>query len=140
MCRWRSRPQHQKRTFRPRALSTCKLLVISSTGRALTDVREPSRLSPLHHLFDSGFARSPLKPTVRNIGSGYSRSDVMSSSRAHPASFIVSVSSSFRRFSTLFGTAWFWTLPEVHDAQKEIDTLNNHFRRSIGMPDEQETR
>ena len=40
----------------------------------------------------------------------------------------------------LFGTAWFWTLPEVHETQKEIDTLNSHFRRSIGMSDEPETR
>src|SRR5262249_36027225 len=31
----------------------------------------------------------------------------------------------------LFGTAWFWTLPEVHEAQKEIDARIDEFRRSV---------
>ena len=31
----------------------------------------------------------------------------------------------------LFGTAWFWTLPEVHEAQKEIDAQIAEFRGSI---------
>ena len=35
----------------------------------------------------------------------------------------------------VFGTAWFWTLPEVHDAQEEIDALNRQFRRYIGVND-----
>ena len=35
----------------------------------------------------------------------------------------------------VFGTAWFWALPEVHDVQEEIDTLNSQFRRSIGVHD-----
>jgi hypothetical protein len=35
----------------------------------------------------------------------------------------------------VFGTAWFWALPEVHDVQEEIDTLNSQFRRSIGVND-----
>jgi len=35
----------------------------------------------------------------------------------------------------VFGTAWFWTLPEVHDVQEEIDALNDQFRRYIGMND-----
>ena len=35
----------------------------------------------------------------------------------------------------VFGTAWFWTLPEVHDAQEEIDALNNQFRQYIGVND-----
>jgi hypothetical protein len=33
----------------------------------------------------------------------------------------------------VFGTAWFWTLPEVHEVQKEIDTLTRQFRRYIGL-------
>ena len=33
----------------------------------------------------------------------------------------------------LFGTAWFWTLPEIHSVQREINALTNLFRRSIGM-------
>ena len=33
----------------------------------------------------------------------------------------------------VFGTAWFWTLPEVHDVQEEIDALNSQFRRYIGV-------
>ena len=33
----------------------------------------------------------------------------------------------------VFGTAWFWTLPEVHEVQKEIDTLRRQFRRYIGL-------
>ena len=28
----------------------------------------------------------------------------------------------------LFGTAWFWTLPEVHRVQREINALTNLFR------------
>jgi len=40
----------------------------------------------------------------------------------------------------LFGTAWFWTLPEVHEVQKEIDALNARFRRSIGISHGRETR
>ena len=36
----------------------------------------------------------------------------------------------------LFGTAWFWTLPEVHRVLREIDALTNLFRRSIGMDGE----
>jgi hypothetical protein len=36
----------------------------------------------------------------------------------------------------LFGTAWFWTLPEVHRVQREINALTNLFRRSIGMDGE----
>ena len=35
----------------------------------------------------------------------------------------------------VFGTAWFWTLPEVHDVQQEIDALSSQFRRYIGMND-----
>ena len=35
----------------------------------------------------------------------------------------------------VFGTAWFWALPEVQDVQEEIDTLNSQFRRSIGVND-----
>ena len=34
-----------------------------------------------------------------------------------------------------FGTAWFWTSPEVHDVQEEIDALNSQFRRYIGVND-----
>jgi hypothetical protein len=33
----------------------------------------------------------------------------------------------------VFGTAWFWTLPEVHEVQKEIDVLTQEFRRYIGL-------
>jgi hypothetical protein len=33
----------------------------------------------------------------------------------------------------VFGTAWFWTLPEVHDVQTEIDALSSQFRRYIGV-------
>ena len=33
----------------------------------------------------------------------------------------------------LFGTAWFWTLPEVHEAQKEIDARNAELRRLINQ-------
>ena len=33
----------------------------------------------------------------------------------------------------LFATAWFWTLPEVHRVEREIEALTNLFRRSIGM-------
>jgi hypothetical protein len=33
----------------------------------------------------------------------------------------------------VFGTAWFWTLPEVHEVQKEIDTLRGQFRSYIGV-------
>jgi hypothetical protein len=33
----------------------------------------------------------------------------------------------------MFGTAWFWTLPEVHDVQQEIDALCSQFRRYIGI-------
>jgi hypothetical protein len=33
----------------------------------------------------------------------------------------------------VFGTAWFWTLPEVHEVQKEIDALSEEFRRYIGL-------
>ena len=36
----------------------------------------------------------------------------------------------------LFGTAWFWTLPEIHRAQREINALTDLFRRSIGMDGE----
>jgi hypothetical protein len=36
----------------------------------------------------------------------------------------------------VFGTAWFWTLPEVHDVQEEIDALSSQFRRYIGVNDE----
>ena len=36
----------------------------------------------------------------------------------------------------LFGTAWFWTLPEVQEVQWEIDALAIQFRRSIGMDGE----
>jgi hypothetical protein len=35
----------------------------------------------------------------------------------------------------VFGTAWFWTLPEVHDVQEEIDALSSQFRRYIGVSD-----
>jgi hypothetical protein len=35
----------------------------------------------------------------------------------------------------VFGTAWFWTLPEVHDVQEEIDALSSEFRRYIGVND-----
>ena len=35
----------------------------------------------------------------------------------------------------VFGTAWFWTLPEVHDVQEEIDALTSQFRRYIGVND-----
>ena len=35
----------------------------------------------------------------------------------------------------VFGTAWFWTLPEVHDVQEEIDALGSQFRRYIGVND-----
>jgi hypothetical protein len=35
----------------------------------------------------------------------------------------------------VFGTAWFWTLPEVHDVQQEIDALSSQFRRCVGMND-----
>jgi hypothetical protein len=35
----------------------------------------------------------------------------------------------------VFGTAWFWTLPEVHDVQEEIDALSSQFRRYIGVND-----
>ena len=35
----------------------------------------------------------------------------------------------------VFGTAWFWTLPEVHDVQEEIDALNSQFGRYIGVND-----
>jgi hypothetical protein len=35
----------------------------------------------------------------------------------------------------VFGTAWFWTLPEVHDVQEEIDALSSQFRRYIGVID-----
>jgi hypothetical protein len=37
----------------------------------------------------------------------------------------------------VFGTAWFWTLPEVHDVQEEIDALKSQFRRCIGVNDEE---
>jgi hypothetical protein len=33
----------------------------------------------------------------------------------------------------VFGTAWFWTLPEVQEVQKEIDALSEEFRRYIGL-------
>ena len=33
----------------------------------------------------------------------------------------------------LFGTAWFWTLPEVHEAQKEIDARNAELRQLINQ-------
>jgi hypothetical protein len=33
----------------------------------------------------------------------------------------------------VFGTAWFWTLPEVQEVQKEIDALQEEFRRYIGL-------
>ena len=33
----------------------------------------------------------------------------------------------------LFGTACFWTLPEVHKVEREIEALTDLFRRSIGM-------
>jgi hypothetical protein len=33
----------------------------------------------------------------------------------------------------VFGTAWFWTLPEVHAVQAEIDTLSSQFRRYVGV-------
>jgi hypothetical protein len=33
----------------------------------------------------------------------------------------------------LFGTAWFWTLPEVHEAQKEIDARNAELRLLINQ-------
>ena len=35
----------------------------------------------------------------------------------------------------VFGTAWFWTLPEVHDVQEEIDALSSQFRRYLGVND-----
>jgi hypothetical protein len=35
----------------------------------------------------------------------------------------------------VFGTAWFWTLSEVHDVQEEIDALGSQFRRYIGVND-----
>jgi hypothetical protein len=35
----------------------------------------------------------------------------------------------------VFGTAWFWTLPEVHDVQEEIDALRSQFRQYIGVKD-----
>ena len=33
----------------------------------------------------------------------------------------------------VFGTAWFWTLPEVHEVQKGTDALTRQFRRYIGL-------
>ena len=33
----------------------------------------------------------------------------------------------------LFGTAWFWTLPEVNEAQKEIDARNAELRQLINQ-------
>jgi hypothetical protein len=33
----------------------------------------------------------------------------------------------------LFGSAWFWTLPEVQEAQREIDARNANFRRYLGI-------
>jgi hypothetical protein len=36
-----------------------------------------------------------------------------------------------------FGTAWFWTLPEIQDVQEEIDALTSQFRRYIGVYDGQ---
>ena len=33
----------------------------------------------------------------------------------------------------LFGTAWFWALPEVHEAQKEIDAGNPELRLLINQ-------
>ena len=33
----------------------------------------------------------------------------------------------------VFGTAWFWTLPEIHDVQEEIDALSRQFRQYIGV-------
>ena len=33
----------------------------------------------------------------------------------------------------VFGTAWFWTLPEVHDVQEEIDALSRQFQQYIGL-------
>lgn len=35
----------------------------------------------------------------------------------------------------IFGTAWFWTLPEVYDVQVGIDVLRKQFRRYVGMKD-----
>ena len=35
----------------------------------------------------------------------------------------------------VYGTAWFWTLPEVHDVQEEIDAFSSQFRRYIGVND-----
>ena len=35
--------------------------------------------------------------------------------------------------SLLFGTAWFWALPEVHEAQKEIDARNAELRQLINQ-------
>ena len=29
----------------------------------------------------------------------------------------------------IFGTAWFWTLPEVHDPENDTDALAREFRR-----------
>jgi hypothetical protein len=31
----------------------------------------------------------------------------------------------------VFGTAWFWTLPEIHDVQEDIDALRKEFRRLL---------
>ena len=33
----------------------------------------------------------------------------------------------------VFGSAWFWTLPEVHDVQAEIDALSSQFRRYVDV-------
>jgi hypothetical protein len=33
----------------------------------------------------------------------------------------------------VFGTAWFWTLPEIHEVQKKIDALTRQFRRYTGL-------
>jgi hypothetical protein len=33
----------------------------------------------------------------------------------------------------VFGTAWFWTLPEIRDVQEEIDALREEFRRLLGV-------
>jgi len=33
----------------------------------------------------------------------------------------------------LFGTAWFWALPEVYEAQKEIDARNAELRLLINQ-------
>ena len=45
------------------------------------------------------------------------------------------ISSELLSQNLVFGTAWFWTLPEVHNIQTEIDLLTSQFRRYIGARD-----